>query len=65
MDKVEKKHGDAPRIAQIAANIATLRGLKPYAYSTVRLQLNGTRTLMPIVKEAAEKYYQLISEQQL
>lgn len=64
MDNVEKKHGDAPRIAQIAANMAAEKGIKPYSETTVRQQLNGTRTLMPLVREAAEKYYQLINNQQ-
>jgi len=45
---------------QIANKIATERGKKTYSETTVRQQLNGTRTLKPIVEEAAIKYYELI-----
>lgn len=61
MKKTEKKHGDAPRIYQIAFNIATQRGVEPYSETTVRQQLNGTRTLKPIVKEAMDMYYSLLT----
>ena len=56
----KKQHGDPLRIMQIANKIATERGKRKYSETTVRQQLNGTRTLKPIVEEAAIKYYELI-----
>lgn len=59
--KSKKQHGDTLRIMQIANKLATERGEKEVAESTVRQQLNGTRTLKPIVQEAAELFYNLIT----
>ena len=56
----KKQHGDSLRIMQIANKIATEQSKKTYSETTVRQQLNGTRTLKPIVEEAAIKYYELI-----
>ncbi|MEI8087834.1 MAG: hypothetical protein WCG93_16605 [Paludibacter sp.] len=56
----EKKHGDTSRIMQITNKLATERSSKTYSECTIRQQLNGTRTLKPIVKEAAEMYYKLV-----
>ena len=57
----KKQHGDTLRIMQIANKLATERGSKELSESTVRQQLNGTRTLKPLVQEAAEQYYNLIT----
>jgi len=56
----KKQHGDTLRIMQIANKIAVERGHKEYSETTVRQQLNGNRTLKPIVEEAASKYYDLV-----
>ena len=45
---------------QIANKIAVERGHKGYSETTVRQQLNGNRTLKPIIEEAATKYYEMI-----
>lgn len=57
----KKQHGDTMRIMQIANKLAAERGEKTYSESTVRQMLNGTRTMKPIVQEAAEQYYNLIT----
>lgn len=58
---IEKNHhGDGPRIMQIANRLARERGLKEYAESTIRQQLNGTRSMKPIVLEAATIYYEML-----
>lgn len=59
--KEKKRHGDTQRIAQVANNMASERGVKTYSETTVRQMLNGTRTLKPIVMEAVEKYYKLFN----
>lgn len=56
----KKRHGDTARIAQIVNNLARERGVRGYSETTVRQQLNGSRTLKAIVKEAAETYYNLL-----
>ncbi len=55
----KKRHGDPTRIAELVNIIAKERGEREYAEVTVRQQLNGGRTLKPIVREAAERYYKL------
>jgi hypothetical protein len=56
----KKQHGDTLRIMQIANKMAVERGIKEYKETSVRQMLNGTRTLKPIVEEAAIKYYNMI-----
>lgn len=58
---LKKHHGAAVPIAKIANKLARERGLKEYSECTVRQQLNGTRTIKPIVMEASELYYKLIN----
>jgi hypothetical protein len=58
--KEKKHHGDVIPIMKIANKIAVERGQKTFKESTVRQQLNGNRTLKPIVAEAAQMYYDMI-----
>jgi hypothetical protein len=58
---IEKKlHGDSLRIMKIANKLAEERSEKTYSETTIRQQLNGTRTMKPIVEEAANLYYNMI-----
>jgi hypothetical protein len=55
--KSKKRHGDTTRITEIANAKRAQAGKKPYAESTVRAMLNGTRTMKPEVSEAANEFY--------
>lgn len=55
-----KQHGDSLCIMHIANKLAIARGLKTYSKTTIRQQLNGTRTMKDIVLEAANMYYDMI-----